>query len=291
MSSDESWQVFNDEAPISEGNSQETTTFTLKSLENTTVESSQIPTTEAKLPDDEFVLFDAVNEAVGSLAGEIRSLTEEEEQLQDDKENGEKVFDGKDLGDADQNATGTETKSDILAKNQATEVTAMPYTTETITTQTTTDSFVREEMTTSPLPYEAKNTTQGHTNHSKSEQPVTLRLTADDAHQLEDISRREVGNQTTTTETPTIPVDEKQLSKNNEGEEEHSATFSVDKFTIAGSGLHFSLPSHLLQNLLAPLLMNSHGTGAPMMKKTEDPLVSRRQSEENFHRHDSAHPR
>lgn len=294
VSSDKSRQISDNETPVPKNISKETTSVIWKSVENT--ESSQIPTTESKLPDDEFVLFDAVNEAVESLASEIRSLTEEETQLQDDKENGEKSSEDKDLGVADQNATDTGTKSGILSINQnpetndpLEEVTVMPYTTETITTQTTADYSINDQMITSKLPNEAKNITQGQTNHSRSEQSVTIRLPADDAHQVENFTSSEAEKQTIG--IPMSAIDEKQLTNNYKDEEESSATFSVDNFTIAGSGLHLSLPSHLLQGLLTPVLMNSFGNGVPMTKEGEDLLVNRRQAEENFDRHHAAHTR
>nr|XP_027229381.1 flocculation protein FLO11-like [Penaeus vannamei] len=125
------------------------------------------------------------------------------------------------------------------------EVTIEQPTTEQSSEEITTEKSTNEQSTT-PEPSTTKQNPAG--------EPPSVPMTATHA----------VSEQTFT--KPVQNPEEDQSAKDNSEEDQSNTIFSVEDFNVTGSGLHFSIPSHLLHSFLGPVLMGSLAKDAPTPK-------------------------
>ncbi|XP_037786263.1 uncharacterized protein LOC119582089 [Penaeus monodon] len=212
----------------------------------------------------------------------------------------------------EQNTEEPDTKL-ITTKQPATEQLG---TEQTIIEQPHTEKITIEEITTEQPTAETTTVEQITTEEGAKGQPTTEQNTTEKSLSEEIATEKSTNGQPTTTESsttegipaerpvqqeepPVVPItathtfSEQTFTKpvqNPEGD--HSATenseeeqgntiFSVEDFNVAGSGLHFSIPSHLLHSFLAPVLMGSLAKDASMPK---GPLKDKHRFKENFGR-------
>lgn len=179
----------------------------------------------------------------------------------------------------EQPVIGQSTPEQITTEKPVVETTPREQFTTALTTaeQIAIEQFSTEEISAEQIIYEQITTEQTTTEkHFITRQTTTRSVTAEqiateppikqENPAVEPTSATQTFPEQSFTESVKGSEDEQSATGNRDGEKSNTI-LSVEDFNVAGSGLHFSVPSNFLYSFLAPALTGSLAKGASLHKR------------------------